>query len=222
MKPQPVIDGGWEGPPEWALFWKENADGLSPEGLAQRCPYGKPGDLLWCRETWRSPGDRRIAYQADGRCGAMIGDGAGGHLFWYHGWLLGAEGRGERLGDTFGESMYGDRWKPSIHMPRWASRLTLELTQVWVERKRDISVEDAVAEGIEPVLTGTGEQCGWLNYLHAGEGTGYCTDPCDSYATLTDSINGPGSWAANDWVWALSFLVHQQNVDAFLATKETA
>lgn len=91
------------------------------------------------------------------------------------------------------------RWKPSIHMPRARSRLTLEITDVRVERLQELSEADAIAEGI---------------YLHSHHGmfsanhrTLDCAgrDARESYGKLWDSINGAGSWAANPWVWALSF-----------------
>lgn len=76
------------------------------------------------------------------------------------------------------------RWIPSIHMPRAASRITLEVTEVRVERLQDISEADAVAEGA-------------------------FTDPAcpayDAYRSLWESINGPGSWDANPWVWVVEF-----------------
>ncbi|AMV20444.1 hypothetical protein [Planctomyces sp. SH-PL14] len=94
------------------------------------------------------------------------------------------------------------QWKkiPSIHMPRWASRLTLEITGIKVERLQDISEEDAIAEGIEPVrqiwkLYGKREQ--W-----EAEATG---QPIKSFLSLWESINGDGSWALNPWIWAIDF-----------------
>ena len=75
-------------------------------------------------------------------------------------------------------------WRPSIHMPRWASRITLEITRVRVERLQDISEADAVAEGVY-------------------------TDPAcpayDGYRTLWEQINGSGSWDLNPWVWVVEF-----------------
>lgn len=78
-----------------------------------------------------------------------------------------------------------ERWRPSIHMPRWASRITLEVVSVRVERLQDISEEDALAEGITLVERGT--------------------SPVDQFNKLWESINGPGSWEANPWVWVVSF-----------------
>jgi hypothetical protein len=94
-----------------------------------------------------------------------------------------------------------DRWRPSIHMTRAASRITLEITDVRVERLQDISNADAIAEGIA---------------------RGGPENPDDiernEYRALWESINGPGSWDANPWVWCLSF----RRVDAELAQSSTA
>ena len=109
---------------------------------------------------------------------------------------------------------------PSIHMPRWASRLTLELTEVRVERLQDISNDDCFAEGIDPetdetYLIAEHHQLGGVS-LRGG------TPERCAYAALWESINGSGSWDANPWVWALSFRVHHKNVDALLAERGTA
>lgn len=93
-------------------------------------------------------------------------------------------------------------WKPSIHMPRRASRLTLEVTGVRVERLNDIGEEDAKAEGVERFDTG------WRDYSseRPGEPTGACfAEARDSFRTLWESINGAGSWESNPWVWCVAF-----------------
>lgn len=100
---------------------------------------------------------------------------------------------GDRLGDTLGIKK---RWTPSIHMPRAASRIDLKVTDVRVERLQDISEADALAEGIVPRLDGFGLPDG--SHFHA-------TDPRQSYFSLWEAINGPGSVEANPWVWAVSF-----------------
>jgi hypothetical protein len=98
-------------------------------------------------------------------------------------------------------------------MPRWASRITLEITGVRVERLQDISEEDALAEGIccQNVIIG----CNCNNGSHTEESADrYFFDDCneagyefaiDAYAGLWESINGPGSWELNPWVWCISF-----------------
>jgi len=99
--------------------------------------------------------------------------------------------------------------KPSIHMPRWASRITLEVVAVRVERAQEINEEDAIAEGV-----GYGWQMnvGWPDYLHISEGRCALTQDtaAQSFGTLWDSINakrdgGAYSWARNPWVWVVEF-----------------
>jgi hypothetical protein len=94
------------------------------------------------------------------------------------------------------------RWRPSIHMPRWASRLTLNVTEVRVERLQDISEEDALAEG---TLEATE-----VPYI----GSMTCDQASDAFRLLWEHIHGPGSWDANPWVCAVSFSVEKRNIDA--------
>jgi len=100
-------------------------------------------------------------------------------------------------------------WKPGIHMPRWASRLTLEVTDVRVERLQDISEADAMAEGIHRI---------WPEGHISDDGPNHYTINLDGfnanaptaaevYRMLWEWINGPDSWTANPWVWAISFEV---------------
>lgn len=106
-------------------------------------------------------------------------------------------------------------WKPSIFMPRWASRLTLTVTDVRVQRLQDCSEEDAIAEGgiseqhsNDPYPTETI----WHHGQALLEFPGFTT-PIGSYRHLWNSINGAGSWEANPWVAAVSFDVHRSNID---------
>lgn len=115
--------------------------------------------------------------------------------------------------DFTGDSR-GLGWRPSIHMPRWASRLTLTVTEVRVQRLQDISDADARAEGAY-----IGKRSGRVADSHfamavAGE---YFHTARGWYADLWDRINGPGAWAANPWVVALTFTVAQRNIDAEIA-----
>jgi hypothetical protein len=84
-----------------------------------------------------------------------------------------------------------NKWRSPIHMPRWASRITLEITGVRVERLQDISEGDAKAEGVQ-IPDGTPTPPEWWNYRR-------------EFAHLWDQINGPGSWDANAWVWVVKF-----------------
>lgn len=134
------------------------------------CPYGCPGDRLWVRETWQ--------------CGQTPADGPDQEV-WFS-----ADSDGHKPADVEeGEWT----WRPSIHMPRWASRITLEITRIRVERLNEISDADCIAEGIDP---GTVE-----SFRHAGADR----PEAHAYRQLWESINGPGSWDANPWVWVVEF-----------------
>jgi hypothetical protein len=138
-------------------------------------PRHSVGDRMWVRESWSGP------Y----RMGDIPPrDWAPGLPIWY--WADGNPEDGEWT-----------RPKPSIHMPRWASRITLEVTGVKVERLQDISEGDARAEGADPV------------HMQPNGGTGNPSDAWLSYAAgfraIWTSINGPGSWEANPLVVALTF-----------------
>lgn len=99
-------------------------------------------------------------------------------------------------------------WKPSIHMPRWVSRLTLTVTDVRIQRLQDISEADAAAEGVEPETSPLGRP-GWFAAagIKASSAKG-------AYRALWDEINGPGAWARNPWIVAVSFAVERRNIDA--------
>jgi hypothetical protein len=137
------------------------------------CPFGQVGDRLWVRETWAEAGASapdltlyRANYPAHVPAGYENVPAA------------------EEI-----------RWRPSIHMPRWASRILLEITAVRVEQLNDISQEDAQAEGME--LTG------WRPTYSDPDSGGECMTPYDNFAELWDSIYQ--NWSANPWVWAISF-----------------
>lgn len=99
----------------------------------------------------------------------------------------------------------GSKGLSAIHMPRWASRITLEITEVLVERLQEISEEDAKAEGIHYWPS----YHAWCRYDPAGETPDGITgkSPSEAYALLWNSINGTGSWDVNPWVWAITFKV---------------
>lgn len=133
------------------------------------CQYGKPGDQLWVRETWGLHDTQPV----DGQENATI----------YY-----------RATDGEAHSLRYQLWRPSIYMPRWASRIMLEITDVRVQRLQEISEEDATAEGCP----------GW--YSPSAEGNTDGCMPSEEYAALWDSINGKTQpWASNPWVWCISF-----------------
>lgn len=185
------------------------------------CPYGQPGDRLWVREAWGYRGggwsnktptvrDVDIEYRADSTKRRFIrgaDDGAGipkQHLpSKFDGVRRLSECETDEQADLSIE--YGDwmtrwwrQWRPSIHMPRWASRITLEVTGVRVERLNDISEEDAKDEGAKPVVYDPGGDC-WTATEAAR-----LTPHKVGFEYLWWSISGPGSWAVNPWVWTIS------------------
>lgn len=158
---------------------------LTAAGVACRSPYGANGDQLWVRETWGrvcdddhdcddAPDDHHVEYRADLSPGCTDLPG---------GWPA-DEGKFP--------------WRPSIHMPRWANRITLEVTGVRVERLQEISEADALAEGVGVLSYGGAEDI-WRS------DSGDTRDPRKAYSDLWESINGDGSWAANPWVWVVEF-----------------
>lgn len=162
--------------------------GFTPRNIANHisyCPYGKIGDRLWVRETFcivddtEFGGDKWIDYRATPRYSESHPAG----------W------------ENEPKNTEALKWKPSIHMPRWASRILLEITNVSVERLNDISEEDAVLEGIEPE-PGTSH---WKNYDTLPGGWRYLESPIQSYRTLWESINGQGSWNLNPFCWVIEF-----------------
>jgi len=173
--------------------------------LATRCPYGSNGDRMWVRETHAIV--PRTAYAgSDGVQQVTRTDDDHDAAIFKEGWT---------------RSKSGFSWRPSIHMPRWACRINLEITSVRVERLQEISEPDAEAEGCERMDFEPEAhdwkicpKCGGMRLHNAiGSGGGVifdvdCTE-CDSYVKryrhLWESINGPGSWDLNPWVWVVEF-----------------
>jgi hypothetical protein len=147
-----------------------------------KCPYGKPGDRLWVREAWHTY--KCLDHQPPRMTGTKS-------AFWYS-------------ADNGTKNMFGakaeikGKKRPSIHMPRWASRINLEIIDIRVERVQDISHEDAISEGVS-----------FLNNR--------CTiiKPCRDRHQLTamqhafyyiwELLHGPDAWERNDWVWVVEF-----------------
>ena len=138
------------------------------------CPYGAPGDRLWVKETWRTY--RSLDHCKPTRIRPMPA-------------LQFLADNGANVARPDVEEW--GRTRVSIHMPRWASRLMLGITDVRVERLPAISDADALAEGVTCDVGGN-----WAN-------VGYT--PREAYRYLWEKIHGPGSWAAAPWVWVISF-----------------
>lgn len=97
------------------------------------------------------------------------------------------------------------RWTPSIHMPRWASRILLEIVSVRVERLQDISESDAMAEGIKGRKVWSDTRIGGHMVYGLGSDNDWCVTPQQAFWELWESINGEESRGANPWVWVVEF-----------------
>lgn len=178
-----VIRKGEEAPgPETYGIWARDG------AWASKLPI-RPCDRLWVREAWRAgkgydaypPREMShwpVHYEADGKPEADDDMGMNG------------------------------RMRASMHMPRWASRLTLTVTDLRVQRLQEISEADAISEGVSPLASGR-YHCG---FDEDGEIT--CKSPITAYAWLWNRINGDDAWGTNPWVVAYSFTVDRRNIDA--------
>ena len=162
-------------------------------------PYA-PGDRLWVREAWR--------FDAEwDDCPPREFDGADAIHY---------EADGETRLHLWGNPFTPGRLRPPIHMPRWASRLTLLVTNVRVQRLQEISEDDARAEGIEPLKSGRGYYDPTVSHdqsrsiVRFGQ---YYSLATHAFSALWNSIHGPDAWDANPWVAAISFTVHRCNID---------
>lgn len=154
----------------------EKVFGFANEDTGRVCPYGAPGDLLWVREAWQTHCDKDHISPSQ-----LPHDSAIQYPATYDGWV--------------------SKKRPSIHMPRWASRITLRIESIRVERVQDIGkdgriAKDVLAEGI------TREQIEHQQKLFHSDDS-----PALAFGCLFESINGKGSWASNPWVWVLAFNV---------------
>lgn len=166
-------------------------------------PFGKPGDRIWVRETWgvvshELDEDGRIQPWNPDRAATAIHEMPFGNGY-YSGHVIYAADGEFTWGDDDGYEDGRSCWKPSIHMPRAACRILLEVTGVRVERLNSISQEDAQAEGTE--LTG------WRPTYSDPDSGGEVWTPYDNFAQLWESIYGEESWKANPWVWVIKFKV---------------
>jgi hypothetical protein len=151
--------------PTETVFWYHEDDSVPIAEAHEFCPYGQPGDRLWVRESLRRHGNHSAQYVADG---------------------------------SYAIEPFPWRWKrdtlPSIHCPRDASRITLQITSpgIRIERLQDITEEDCRAEGC----------AGGHDSIPSYD---FSATPREHYSWLWKSINGVSSWNANPWVWVIEF-----------------
>lgn len=200
VKPQPIPHGtssyggtrsGWKWKPDTLnRGWNDDdADpyntrplAIASAAMSCECPYGQPEERLWVKETFSYDPTPREQLPASDKWRPYV---------LMHGLVM------YRATDG-----WNGPWNPSIYMPRAASRITLEIVNVRADRLQEISEEDALAEGVvcrryceRPFLTGA------LNARFSGE----TQTATSAYRELWETINGPGSWHANPWVWVITF-----------------
>lgn len=163
LAPAEIIDPG-------VTWWQSPTPRV---GRSQECPYGKPCDRLWVRETFAHGRIDKLPHPCKYRADHPEADTVPGQ--------------------------FGRAWTPSIHMPRWASRIDLLITGVRVEKLQDISEADAVAEGIEQDPETSAFKC----YIGDKQTHWFC--PRESFRTLWQSINGHAAWNENPWLWVVEF-----------------
>lgn len=179
-------------PSLWDTEWSYEDDGDPIPLSSLRCPFGAPGDRLWVRETFFLAGHLE---------GPVVHKKVGEELVVYRAsnpdFMFTDDGGFHETNDA-GEEV--THWKPSIFMPRWASRLTLEVVSVRVERLQEISLEDIAAEGVVK-LDAT------AHYIRSSmSDADRDANTRHLFSLGWDSINGKrGSWAANPWVWRIEF-----------------
>ncbi|KAB8062085.1 hypothetical protein GCN74_03390 [Janthinobacterium sp. FT14W] len=179
MKPQPVAIPSEPGKHWWpsnaaqSMIRIEDSFQKYPSIFDDACPHGGPGSQLWGRETW-------YCDHFEVQKGPYLEVPKARELLVY------------RADNERPYEAEQPAWRPSIHMPRWASRILLEIVSVRVERLEDCSDADARAEGTP-----------------GGHGIipsyNYNATPSEHFMHLWESINGVGSWAANPWVWVIEF-----------------
>jgi len=197
IQPQPVFDGEWV---SWNVGGKDWFSGVTEDqmradyGLLARCPCGAPGDRLWVRESFGvfglSPSGVHLGYKARLPEGKTLAETDGG---------LDIRNVDEHATAWAMRALDSERWKPSIHMPRWASRITLEIKSIRVERLQEISEADAIAEGMQ-----RSERTGMYPSPE-----GNCEFATWAFKYGWDAINGKRkgcAWANNPWVWAIEFV----------------
>ena len=197
IKPQPKLIELIDGSHSFAVQKSKGIyNGLGMKEMVEQCPYGQVGDQLWVREAWgyHDPDGTGEDFESP-----ACGTSSEYMLHQENETLLNFWLRRIAYRATFKYPRHGigpdapKKWRPSIHMPRWASRIQLEITKIRVERLNDISEDDAIAEGI--------------TYAQLPNNIQDAERAKTWYRGLWATINGAESWQVNPWVWVVEFKV---------------
>ena len=200
MKPQPIAINEPTGNKDTIYTSGFFVGEPTPKYMLAKCPYGQPGDRLWVRETCadvNTESGPAILYRADNHYRFCTDDAYPVEYERYPKCQFTMWG-----GDLLrGEPEH--HWRTPIFMPRWASRITLEITNVRVERLQEMPWMDALKEGVEDDPRNKGGSMSFKDYL---KNIFYFASPKESFRTLWDSINGKKyPWSSNPWVWVVGF-----------------
>lgn len=200
-KYEPYFPGYYHKKSIQSLDWDER----TVDGGDVLCPYGKIGDIIWVRETWRIIGwswrkGYFIIQYKDGTTKRIEDDIDDLHAErWIKQCTDDAIAAGRASDDITGEILNCQpddfRWRPSIFMPKEACRIFLRITDIWIEQLQDISEDDAIKEGIID-RTPLGYTATGLDQSETAK---------DAFKYLWESINDPESWNNNPWTWVINF-----------------
>lgn len=173
-----------------SFFNDENNNPTDESYKTIKCPYGKPGDVIWVRETFLWV---MLDHAHDLLVGSMDRNQYAYKASIHNDWI------------DYAKEKYNYKWKPNIHMPKAAARYFLKIKSITVERLQDITEADAIAEGVGIKIFPGGAFYETYSSDINFQGI-YDEDTAkDSFRTLWQSINGEESWKANPFVWVIEF-----------------
>jgi hypothetical protein len=238
LKPQPVWKNGFIKHPDWSGYGYETGEFFAKKIVNDSFPEFikvQTGDHLWVRESWRVGawhyGNAEIAldYRDGPRKEWLEVEDSDFLIRLINQSRVDAGKENVPLNElthweyTWTPGNSPCRWRPSIHMPRWASRITLKVTDIRVQRLQDISDQDAIAEGLyekcwevdasQPNVPDIIGIDGWSTDRQSAFDHGVGETARDGFSKLWNSINGLDAWDANPWVVAYSFDVIPRNID---------
>jgi hypothetical protein len=210
VKPQPTEK---QAEPYNVFYWDwKGRQVMNSAHFARQCPYGKPGDRLWVRETFQIENTAEYGvWNADppeGPTRTVYPGEPEEHVLIPRYRATAPDTLLEVVDHDGDDPNDGMRWRPSIFMPRWASRITLEITDVRVERLQDVSEAGAKAEGVgAAALHATGDGLESWEFWNGPEPAPERFSYRDAYRLMWETINAKRGfgWDVNPWVWAVTF-----------------